>query len=331
MRRSKTRTYNLIRTATAAVLGFALAVGPMESGIAYAAGSAEAATVIPKNAAPKSSAQVPASKAPASNAAKSRAANSQAAKSKPARPNAAVAKIAAVSPAAAPAKKIARADRAQLRPTDGFVHAGRFVRVEAFHAQAAGQLPAVIILHGASGMGDGTLFYPQAKALTERGISAFVVHYFDGLPSLRGAAAPNLHVQREKIVTAALNYVEALPYVDGGKIGVFGLSLGGFQALSLASKDERVQAVVDVIGAMPAQVAREGVLRMPPTLILHGDRDRTVPFKRARELAQILDDLGTPYEMKIYHGETHNFRIAAREDSIREAVDFFERHLKTPS
>jgi dipeptidyl aminopeptidase/acylaminoacyl peptidase len=80
---------------------------------------------------------------------------------------------------------------------------------------------------------------------------------------------------------------------------------------------------------MPAQVARDGVSRMPPTMILHGDRDRTVPFRRAQELAEMLDSLGTPYEMKIYHGETHNFRIAAREDSIREAADFFVKHLKT--
>jgi dipeptidyl aminopeptidase/acylaminoacyl peptidase len=226
-------------------------------------------------------------------------------------------------------KKAPKPERAMLRPGDGFMHDGKFVRVEAFHAQGEGQQPAVIILHGASGLGDGTLFYPQALALAERGISAFIVHYFDGLPSRKNAAAANLHDKREQIVTEALNYLESQPYVDRDRIGVFGLSLGGFQALSIASKDERIQAVVDVIGAMPAQVARDGVSRMPPTMILHGDRDRTVPFRRAQELAEMLDSLGTPYEMKIYHGETHNFRIAAREDSIREAADFFVKHLKT--
>ncbi len=317
MRRIKTRTYNLIRTATSVALGLALAVGPMGSAIALAAGNAAAVSAVPQASAsqPKTSGQK----------------TQKTSTSKTATAKSAPQKGAAVKMAAVQAKKPVRAERPALRPTGGFMHDGRFVRVEAFHAQADGQLPAVIILHGASGMGDGTLFYPQARALTERGMSAFVVHYFDGLANRRGAAAPNLHDQRERIVTAALNYVEALPYVDGGKIGVFGLSLGGFQALSLASKDDRIQAVVDVIGAMPAQVTREGVMRMPPTLILHGDRDRTVPFKRAQELAQILENLGTPYEMKIYHGETHNFRIAAREDSVRETVDFFERHLKAPS
>ena len=229
------------------------------------------------------------------------------------------------------AQQAASTTKFPLRQTDGFRVDGRFVRVEAFHGHGEGQMPAVIILHGASGLGDGTLFYPQATALNERGISAFIVHYFDGLPARKNAASPALHDQRERIVTEALNYVEALTYVDGSKIGIYGLSLGGFQALSLASRDIRVAAVVDVIGAMPSQVAREPIYRMPPTLILHGDRDRTVPVARAKELAQILDTLGTPYEMKIYHGESHYFRVAAREDSMREAADFFDRHLKTPS
>jgi dipeptidyl aminopeptidase/acylaminoacyl peptidase len=242
---------------------------------------------------------------------------------------------AAADKAAAPAKAAAptakRPERSPLRPGDGFLHDGRFVRVEMFHGHGAGQLPAVIILHGASGLGDGTLFYSQAEALARRGISAFVVHYFDGLPTRRGAASPSLHDKRERIVTEALDFVESQPFVDPSRIGVFGLSLGGFQALSLASKDERIQAVVDVIGAMPAQITRDGVARMPPTMILHGDRDRTVPFRRAQELAQLLDSIGTPYEMKIYHGETHYFRVAAREDSVRETVDFFARHLRAPS
>jgi dipeptidyl aminopeptidase/acylaminoacyl peptidase len=307
MRRIKTRIAEFCKLAAVAVVAAGLLVQPFSINPASAA---EAGAKKPQNKSGQSA------KAPAKTASSSTAKPAAASKAKP------------KPAAAAPKKKAARPERALLRPGDGFHHDGRFVRVEAFHAQGEGQLPAVIILHGASGLGDGTLFYPQAKALAERGISAFVVHYFDGLPSRRNAASPGLHDKRELIVTEALNYLESQPYVDRDRIGVFGLSLGGFQALSLASKDERIQAVVDVIGAMPAQVAREGVARMPPTMILHGDRDRTVPFRRAQELAQMLDSLGTPYEMKIYHGETHNFRVAAREDSIREAADFFVRHLK---
>ncbi|MBP7063910.1 alpha/beta fold hydrolase, partial [Ferrovibrio sp.] len=186
--------------------------------------------------------------------------------------------------------------------------------------------PAVLILHGSHGLGDGSLFYPQAKALADRGISAFVVHYFDGLGAAR-KAAPSLHDEREKVIADAISYVSRLGYVDAEKIGVFGLSLGGFHALSLGSRDQRVQAVVNMFGAMPAEVQRRGVDRMPPTLVLHGDRDRIVPVRKAHELASLLKDVGAEYEVKIYNGEGHAFRGAAKEDSISRTTDFFERHL----
>src|SRR3546814_10513723 len=97
------------------------------------------------------------------------------------------------------------------------------------------------------------------------------------------------------------------------------------QALSLGSGGTRIQAVVDQVGAMPAEVMRRGVTHMPPTLVLHGDRDRTVPLARARELVRLLEQNGAEHEVKIYRGEGHTFRGEAREDSIARTVDFFER------
>lgn len=215
--------------------------------------------------------------------------------------------------------------------TTGFTVNGRRIKVDVVRAETSqfdddGRAPAVLILHGAHGLGDGSLYYPQAKALAEHGITAFVVHYFDGIPQAH-KAAPNLHDEREAIVSAAVGYVARQSFVDPDRIGIFGLSLGSFQALSLGSRDTRIQAVVDQVGAMPAEVMRRGVTRMPPTLVLHGDRDRTVPLARARELIRLLEQIGAEHEVKIYRGEGHTFRGEAREDSIARTVDFFERHL----
>lgn len=225
---------------------------------------------------------------------------------------------------AEPARRAADAEGA------GFTVDGRRVRVDVVKAETETvgeeKTPAVLILHGAGGLGDGTLFYPQAKALAERGISAFVVHYFDGIPQSH-KAAPSLHDEREKVIAEAVSYVQKQEYVDAERIGVFGLSLGGFHALSLGSRDERIQAVVNVVGAMPAEVQRRGVHRMPPTLVLHGERDRTVPVRRAHDLVNLLENVGAEHEVKIYQGEGHTFRGSAKEDSITRTVDFFERHL----
>lgn len=238
--------------------------------------------------------------------------------------------------AAAPRKqKSAEGARraAEAENTNGFTIDGRKVRVDVVKADmdlldSDGKSPAVLVLHGAHGLGDGSLFYPQAKALAEKGITAFVVHYFDGVPQAR-KASPNLHDERERILSEAISYVQKQKYVDPDKIGIFGLSLGGFHALSLGSRDERVQAVVNVVGAMPSEVQRKGVHRMPPTLVLHGDKDATVPVRRAYELASLLDDLGAEHEVKIYKGQGHTFRGDAKEDSINRTVEFFERHLTT--
>src|SRR3546814_17371350 len=78
---------------------------------------------------------------------------------------------------------------------------------------------------------------------------------------------------------------------------------------------------------MPAEVMRRGVTHMPPTLVLHGDRDRTVPLARARELVRLLEQIGAEHEVTLYRGEGHTFRGEAREDRIARTVDFFERHL----
>jgi len=240
------------------------------------------------------------------------------------------AKPAAVTPRKQKSAEGARR-AAEAENTNGFTIDGRKVRVDVVKADmdlldSNGKSPAVLVLHGAHGLGDGSLFYPQAKALAEKGITAFVVHYFDGVPQARKAAA-NLHDERERVLSEAISYVQKQNYVDADKIGIFGLSLGGFHALSLGSRDERVQAVVNVVGAMPSEVQRKGVHRMPPTLVLHGDKDATVPVRRAYELASLLDDVGAEHEVKIYKGQGHTFRGDAKEDSINRTVEFFERHL----
>lgn len=222
---------------------------------------------------------------------------------------------------------------AEAENTNGFTIDGRRVRVDVIKAETDllgpdGKTPAVLILHGAHGLGDGSLFYPQAKALAEKGITAFVIHYFDGIPQTR-KAAPTLHDERERVIAEAVSYVSKQAYVDPDRIGVFGLSLGGFHALALGSRDPRIQAVVNVVGAMPSEVQRRGVHRMPPTLVLHGDRDATVPVRRAYELASLLGEVGAEHEVMIYKGQGHTFRGDAKEDSITRTVGFFERHLGT--
>jgi dipeptidyl aminopeptidase/acylaminoacyl peptidase len=218
---------------------------------------------------------------------------------------------------------------------------GRSVTVEVFPARglpagsgkdsgkAPEKAPAVLLLHGASGLGRGEMIYPYAKAMAQAGISAFVVHYFDGIEPRRARhpAAAGLFAEREQVIEDALKHVRALPYVDRSRVGLFGMSLGGFHALGLGVQDPRITAVVDVFGALPAVIDRAEVRRMPPVLILHGARDRVVPVERARQLAAGLARAGVDYDIKIYPDQGHVFRDAALADSVRRTTEFLSEHL----
>jgi dipeptidyl aminopeptidase/acylaminoacyl peptidase len=61
-----------------------------------------------------------------------------------------------------------------------------------------------------------------------------------------------------------------------------------------------------VFGGMPKPLLALAQ-RMPPVLILHGDKDSVVPVEEAFELERLLQRLGSPYRKEIYSGQGHGF------------------------
>ena len=87
----------------------------------------------------------------------------------------------------------------------------------------------------------------------------------------------------------------------------------------------RVKAVVEFFGGLPEEL--QGVPRMPPVLILHGEDDRVVPVSEAVKLQQLLERTGTPYEIKLYPGAGHVLNGLQFMDAGRRAVQFLNKHL----
>lgn len=211
--------------------------------------------------------------------------------------------------------------------SESFRSGGHAIPVDVMKADARGPRPAVVMLHGASGIGNGYMLYPHGGAIAERGIHVFVVDYYAGLGSVSNRSSPGLFAEREKIISDAIAYVRGRKDVDPAKVGVFGLSLGGFHALSLAAQDPSIAAVVDLMGAMPQNISLDDIVRMPPTLILHGSSDRVVTPRRMAAVAAMLDRTGTPYEVKLYIGEGHTLGADAHYDSVLRTANFFDRYL----
>lgn len=214
---------------------------------------------------------------------------------------------------------------------EGYLSDGRFIRMQIIRAEDrdpfGARLPTVAILHGASGLSGTTLYHIYAQEFARRGMNAFIVHYYDGLPGVRNPASPQHYPRRDRIINDLLDHLSERADVDPTRIAFFGVSLGGFHTLQIASQDRRVAAAVSLVGAMPVQVPVGRITAMPPTLILHGDQDRIVPVSRAYAAADILDQIGSSYELVIYEGEGHGFSHTARNDSLKRAGDFFDYHL----
>jgi dipeptidyl aminopeptidase/acylaminoacyl peptidase len=151
-------------------------------------------------------------------------------------------------------------------------------------------------------------------------------------------------------------------FADGKRIGVYGASYGGYLTLmSLALRPDRFAAGVSVVGVVSWTTMhettrgdlREYLLRelgdpakdttlfrersplthaskiRAPLLILQGENDPRVPRSEAEQVVKALESGGKVHEYHVYEGEGHGFRVTAnRIDSLRRALDWFDRHLR---
>jgi acetyl esterase/lipase len=70
----------------------------------------------------------------------------------------------------------------------------------------------------------------------------------------------------------------------------------------------------------------------PPFLIMHGDKDRTVPFNQSELLYEALKKIGVDVTFLPVKGAGHGFPAAARPNDVTKPVsEFLEKHLKQPA
>lgn len=154
-------------------------------------------------------------------------------------------------------------------------------------------------------------------------------------------------------------YLLSLPYIDQKRIGIWGLSYGGYLTLqSIIRRPEMFQAAVDVAGVDDwndwakdpdgwwiqgrmgdPQVNKELYYRSAPInfidkiktplLILHGTADFNVPFYESVRLIDALLRKGKEIDFMMYPGEVHYFIWDYTwKDVFKRVESFFDKYLK---
>lgn len=206
-----------------------------------------------------------------------------------------------------------------------FTSRGHDVAVDHYRPGSSGRHPAVIVLHGSGGLHlfFGRSIQSYAEAMAASGFEAYVVHYYDGTDTFiadddeeRARFFDWVHV-----ITDAVSYIRAQPAVRARQVSVMGQSLGAFVAVGVAAADPRIAAAVIISGGLEPFL-RDSVRRMPPTLILHGDRDDTVPLDEGIALDRFLRARHVPVQMHVYHDQDHDLNDADAIDALDRSRRF---------
>ncbi|HEU4763376.1 MAG TPA: dienelactone hydrolase family protein [Gemmatimonadales bacterium] len=199
--------------------------------------------------------------------------------------------------------------------------------------------PAVVVIHEIFGLTDW-----EPRVVDDLAAHGYVAIVPDLLSSRYGAtpADPDSGVKLvsgldPNAVTADLDaayaYVNGLPAVRTGDVGVIGFCWGGGQSFRYATNNPKLKAAVICYGPPPDSAALARI--QAPLLGVYGESDAridaTIPATDS-----LLRKLGKSYRYTIYPGTGHGFLkpgrhgydTPSRPQAWNDVLDFFRERLK---
>lgn len=179
-------------------------------------------------------------------------------------------------------------------------------------------LPAVVLLHGASGVRDFREGV-YARQLARQGVAALILDVFGARRDLATGFTDRLiHITETMMLAdayAGLDWLAGRPEIDGDRIAVMGFSYGGMASLvaayrqvaeTLAPDGPRFAAHVAFYGPCIARF-EDTATTGAPVLMLWGGRDEIVDEMRCREIAADQRGGGSPVEITVFPDAVHQW------------------------
>jgi dipeptidyl aminopeptidase/acylaminoacyl peptidase len=227
-------------------------------------------------------------------------------------------------------------------------------------------LPTIVDIHGGPSWAAKHAFNPgSALPFAAAGYAVFLPNYRGNTGWGQDFAKLNIGdpggAEFEDIL-AGIDRCVADGIADANRLGVTGVSYGGYMTAWAVATTDRFKAAVMVSGianqlsshyscnhdfhgfinggplseARHRDVAldRSPLMRLDrpstPTLIIHGAEDRCTPLGQAHEFYGALLERGCVAELVVYPREGHGLReYGHRRDAWARTIDWFDRYLRT--
>jgi predicted peptidase len=189
--------------------------------------------------------------------------------------------------------------------------------------------PLVLFLHGSGERGD------SPAVLVAHGLPRLLTSTLDFPAIVLSPQAPGDTVwwgaQLDE-VSALLDRVQANYAVDGRRIYLTGLSMGGYGAWAMAlQQPQRFAALVPVAGGWDSErdVVPRNIcdVKHVPIWVFHGAQDEIVPLRKAQLMVDALKKCGVDVRFTLYPDAKHRDSFERAYDDPELYAWMFEQHL----
>ncbi|MFF1359547.1 S9 family peptidase [Streptomyces sp. NPDC058297] len=245
-----------------------------------------------------------------------------------------------------------------IHSADGTEIDGWFLRP----AGATAPYPTVLMIHGGPKLAYGQSYNADAQHLTDRGYGVLMINPRGSRgygPEFSSATSGAWGESDFPDFMSAVDHAVDKGLADADRLGVCGLSYGGYMTCWIVGHTDRFRAAVaenpatnlhslygtsdigvPLVGAAMGDSVRRLAECSPlthahrsvtPTLLIQSEHDHRCPPEQARQFYTALTAAGCPTEMLVLPGVGHNGSIsgppAIREAQDEALVEWMDRHL----